>query len=73
MVIREASPNDHERASVAFTTVAAENLCASDHESPSCAFPHSRGDERDEDDESVFLSLAAPSNPQEFLPVYLGK
>ena len=37
----EASPNDKEGASVAFTTVAAENLCASDHESPSCAFAHS--------------------------------
>ena len=32
----EASPNDSEGTSVAFTTVAAENLCASDHESPSC-------------------------------------
>ena len=34
----EASPNDIEGASEAFVGLTAENWCASDHESPSCAF-----------------------------------
>ena len=51
----EASPNDSEGTSVAFTTVAAENLCASDHESPSCAFAHSQVTKGDEGDEFAFV------------------